>query len=175
VALDKSKVVFPKDGNPIEKIVNKGWPVKLVLNPGSLLKQSELEAGHRKATSAVVQAWLKDIETGHFKISSLTPDSQQTSVLPNPNSSEESPVDRTGNRREKRKQVDNTDSGLSKSRRKLRNLAKGLTEKDCDAQPKTKKHQIDQESSEDSDDDHDSEDDQDSSEEDDDDQGSSEE
>ncbi|EGG04659.1 uncharacterized protein MELLADRAFT_88701 [Melampsora larici-populina 98AG31] len=68
--------IFPKLEDPQGEMVERGWPIRIVQKPGSLLSPELLELGHRRAKGSTIQLWLKDIESGHFAIE-LIPEAER--------------------------------------------------------------------------------------------------
>ncbi|KAH9823184.1 hypothetical protein DFH28DRAFT_1018066 [Melampsora americana] len=68
--------IFPKVEDPQGEMAERGWPIRIVQKPGSLLSPELLERGHRRAKDSTVQLWLKDIESGHFLIE-LIPEAER--------------------------------------------------------------------------------------------------
>ncbi|KAH9807711.1 hypothetical protein DFH28DRAFT_1138040 [Melampsora americana] len=68
--------IFPKVEDPQGEMVERGWPICIVQKPGSLLSPELLQRGHRRAKDSTIQLWLKDIESGHFKIE-LIPEAER--------------------------------------------------------------------------------------------------
>ncbi|KAH9813487.1 hypothetical protein DFH28DRAFT_896471 [Melampsora americana] len=72
------KCIFPKKANPADAMKKKGWKIKIVQEPESLLRPEDLLIGHRKVTDAVVKAWTTDIQNKKFRIE---PISQSDSII----------------------------------------------------------------------------------------------
>ncbi|EGG06870.1 uncharacterized protein MELLADRAFT_86305 [Melampsora larici-populina 98AG31] len=70
---------FPKLDDPAQRMNRKGWELKIVQKPGSLLKPEELLRGHRGVADAMVQAWIKDIKNGLFLIETKVAEDGETS------------------------------------------------------------------------------------------------
>jgi hypothetical protein len=135
--------VFPKKANPVAAIEAKGWPVKIVQKPGSMLNRCDLDIGHRKVSYAVVKVWLKDIEDGNFTI--VKTGNDQVEDVPN-----QTKTRSTAGKKRNHKAMDDAGSksdhtnkaGTSKRRRRLKNLVRGIgNQDDSQLQKKNKKHQ----------------------------------
>ncbi|EGG09702.1 uncharacterized protein MELLADRAFT_95144 [Melampsora larici-populina 98AG31] len=133
-----NKTSFPKMPDPIAHIKKRGWPIEVIQKPGSKLSPTDLLKGHRKATNAVIQVWLKDIEDGLFVIEpKLINDGEE--VIDNTQSNRiestqsESNHVQQGSSKTKKKQKSSEsqetarkqNNGASKSRLYLKSLAAG--------------------------------------------------
>ncbi|KAH9813415.1 hypothetical protein DFH28DRAFT_1096485 [Melampsora americana] len=63
--------VFPKVANPATKMIDKGWPIKIVQDEGSALEPTHLARGFRDCDDRMKKNWLSDIDNGLFKLEKI--------------------------------------------------------------------------------------------------------